>query len=94
MVNFIPAGFEEGQIKPLVISRFSISERKLVVCEYGFMIGVFDYLTGGKIADFDISNNIGLSNQEYIEVAIKKAKATLEYNPNWLEVLNKLPIIN
>jgi len=94
MINFIPAGFKEDQIKPVVISRFAIQDRKLVVCEYGAMIGVFDFKTGGKVTDFCIYDHPGLTNQQYIEAAIKKAQATIDFNLNWLQVLEQLPEIN
>lgn len=93
-MTFVPYGFKDGDIKLAVISYFLFCERTFVTCEYGFMIGTFDFLTGGKVCDFNVTKCRPMTNKEYADCSFKQAAATLNYNVNWVAVLNALPIIN
>jgi hypothetical protein len=90
----IPYGHSIDDLPMKILQHITIFERGLVVTEYGFMMGVFDYATGGKICDVNVGHHIGLTQQQYIEGLIEKATDTIKFNSNWLDVLNQLPTIN
>lgn len=91
---FLPLGFKNDSLPLCVVDDFTYSMRSFVVCTYGFMVGVFDYTTGGKICDMDITKYKPLTLIEYIVSMKKIAHDVLDVNTHWKETLEKLPILN
>lgn len=93
-MNFIPIGWQDDKLPLVILEKLEYENYSFVICSYGAMYGVFHYVTGGKVCDISVYDHPGHTETEYLEACKQKAFDTLDYNPNWHNILDGLPILN